>query len=91
LKSHYIDLEQKHTKIDLNSKLKLTKYSSPDNDIVVKFDAKQLNKDSFNIIPQLSEIISEAGEIGEFELDIFKISIYALTTYEHTLINIYNK
>jgi glycosyltransferase involved in cell wall biosynthesis len=91
LKSHYIDLEQKHTKIDLNSKLKLIKYSSPDNDIVVKFDAKQLNKDSFNIIPQLSEIISESGEIGEFELDIFKISIYSLTTYEHTLINIYNK
>ena len=30
-------------------------------------------------------------KIGEFVLGIFKISIYAMTTYEHELIHIYNK
>ena len=91
LEASYYELEQPHTKIDLKNKLKITKHTTPDNDIVVEFDAKQLNKESFSLIPQLSEIITESGEIGEFELDIFKISIYAMTTYEHDLVHIYNK
>jgi hypothetical protein len=86
LEANYYELEQKHTKIDLKNKLKVTKYSTPDNDIIVEFDAKQLNQESFKIIPQLSEIITQSGEIGEFELGIFKISIYAMTTYERNLI-----
>lgn len=86
LEANYYDLEQKHTKIDLKNKLKVIKHSIPDNDIVVEFDAKKLNQESFKIIPQLSEIITQSGEIGEFELDIFKISIYAMTTYENKLI-----
>jgi hypothetical protein len=44
-----------------------------------------INK-KLKIIPQLSEIITQSGEIGEFELGIFKISIYAMTTYERNLI-----
>jgi hypothetical protein len=91
LKASYCELEQKHTKIDLKNKLKAIKHTTPDNDIVVEFDSKQLNQESFNIISQLSEIISQSGEIGEFELGIFKISIYAMTSYEHNLIHIYNK
>jgi len=91
IESHYLDLEQKHTKIDLKNKLKTIKHTTPDNDIIIEFDAKQLNKESFNTITQFPEIIAESGEVGEFELDIFKISIYAMTTYEHNLIHIYNK
>ena len=91
LEACYYELEQKHTKVDLLKKIKTTKYLTLDNDIIVEFDAKQLNQESFNIIPQLSEIIKTSGEIGEFELGIFKISIYAMTTYEHELVHIYNK
>jgi glycosyltransferase involved in cell wall biosynthesis len=91
LEASYYELEQKHTKVDLLKKIKTTKYLTLDNDIIVEFDAKQLNQESFNIIPQLSEIIKTSGEIGEFELGIFKISIYAMTTYEHELVHIYNK
>jgi len=91
LESTYYDLEQKHTKIDLKSKFKVIKHSVPDNDIVIEFDAKQLTQESFKLITQLTEIIGGSGELGEFELDIFKISIYAMTTYEHSLIHIYNK
>jgi glycosyltransferase involved in cell wall biosynthesis len=91
LTSHYLDLEQQHTKIDLTKKIKVIGYSVPDNDIVVEFDATKLNQESFNILMQLPEIIAESGEIGTFELDIFKITINNMTTYEHNLIHIYNK
>ena len=86
LEASYHDLEQKHTKVDLVKKLKLIKHTTPDNDIVIEFDAKQLDQEAFKVITQLSEIIAQSGEVGEFELGIFKISIYAMTTYEHQLI-----
>jgi glycosyltransferase involved in cell wall biosynthesis len=86
IESHYLDLEQKHTKIDLKNKLKIIKHTTPDNDIIVEFDAKQLNQEAFTLITQLPEIIDQSGEVGEFELGIFKISIYAMTTYEQQLI-----
>ena len=86
IESYYLDLEQKHTKIDLKNKLKIIKHTTPDNDIVIEFDAKQLNQEAFTLITQLPEIIAQSGEVGEFELGIFKISIYAMTTYEQQLI-----
>jgi hypothetical protein len=52
----------------------------------VEFDMKQFTQQSFNIIQQLSEIIKESGEVGEFELDVFKITIYSLTEYQNELI-----
>ena len=88
LEASYYELEQKHTKVDLIKKIKTTKYLTLDNDIIVEFDAKQLNQNSFNMLMQLSDIITESGEIGMFELDIFKISINSITTYEHNLINL---
>jgi len=88
LEASYYELEQKHTKVDLIKKIKTTKYLTLDNDIIVEFDAKQLSQNSFNILMQLSDIITESGEIGVFELDILKISINNMTTYEHTLINL---
>jgi hypothetical protein len=91
LEAHYYDLEQKHTWIDLKSKLKLHKHTLPTNDIVVEFDTNKLNQQSFNLLIQLPEIIAESGEVGEFELDIFKITIKALNTYEDSLVHIYNK
>lgn len=86
LEAAYYELEQPHTKFDLKSKLKVTKYNTPTNNIVVEFDAKQFTQDSFNIIQQLPKIIADSGEVGTFELDVFKITIKSLTTYEHDLI-----
>jgi glycosyltransferase involved in cell wall biosynthesis len=86
LEAAYHELEQPHTKFDLKSKLKVTKYNTPTNNIVVEFDAKQFTQDSFNIIQQLPKIIADSGEVGTFELDVFKITIKSLTTYEHDLI-----
>jgi hypothetical protein len=91
LESYYYDLEQKHTWVDLKSKLKLYKHTLPTNNIVVEFDASKLTQQAFNLLIQLPEIIADSGEIGTFELDIFKITIKDLNTYEDRLVHIYNK
>jgi glycosyltransferase involved in cell wall biosynthesis len=91
IESHYLDLEQPSTKIDLKQRLKLFKHTAPNNDIIVEFDGSKLDQEHFNILMQLPEIIMESGEVGKFELGIFKIDIRSLTTYEHDLIHIYNK
>lgn len=88
IEAEYYRLEQPNTKFNLKSKLKVAKYSQPNNQIVVEFDAAKLDQASFNIIVQLPEILTESGEIGTFEVGIFKINIYALDTYEHELINL---
>jgi hypothetical protein len=88
LEAEYYGLEQPNTKFNLKNKLKVTKYSQPNNQIVVEFDAAKLDQSGFNIITQLPEILAESGEIGTFEVGIFKINIYALDTYEHELINL---
>jgi len=84
--SSYRDLEQKHTLINLKDKIKLIGYDAPNNDIIIEFDAKQLNQEAFKTLTQFSEIITQSGDIGEFELDIFNISIAYIETYEHKLI-----
>ena len=91
IESHYLDLEQPSTKIDLKQRLKLFKHTVPDNDIIIEFDGSKLDQEHFNILMQLPEIIADSGEIGKFELGIFKIDVRSLTTYEHDLTHIYNK
>jgi len=86
LEAAYLEVEQPHTKFDLKKKLKVSKYSIPNNDIIVQFDARKITNQDFAIIQQLSQIIAESGQIGEFELGAFRISIKALNTYERKLI-----
>ena len=84
----YITKEQSNTKFDLHKRIMYIENNYPEgeNDIVVVFDARQLNQNSFNIIQNLSDIITESGEIGEFELDCLKIKINSLNSYEENLI-----
>ena len=56
------------------------------NDILVEFDGSRVTNDSFQFLQQLSEILQDSGELGEMELDIFKITINKLKTYEKELI-----
>lgn len=86
--SHYIEKEQPNTKFDLSKRIYISKYNDPklENDIVLEFDAKQITQQSFEIIQQLSEIVKESGEVGSFELDIFKVNINSLTEYQNDLI-----
>jgi len=86
----YVEMEQANTKFDLSKRVLTIRDSDPigENNIVVEFDATQLTNQNFQLIQQLPEIIQESGEIGTFELDIFKITINNLETYEHSLIKI---
>jgi hypothetical protein len=86
----YIEQEQPNTSFDLTKRVFHIGHNDPkgENDIVIEFDATHLTNENFQLLQQLSEIIHESGEIGEFELDIFKITINNLETYEHTLIKL---
>ena len=86
----YINSEQPNTSFDLTKRVLNINKNEPyaENDIIVEFNAQHFNQNSFNIIQNLSDIITESGEVGEFELDCLKITIRDLKTYEHELIYI---
>ena len=88
LQSHYYEKEQPNTLYDLSKRVLSIKYNDPigENDIVVEFDATKLNNDNFQYIQQLPEIIKDNGEVGDFVLDIFKVSIYSMEEYQQNLI-----
>jgi len=83
----YVDREQHLTKFDLKKKIKDFD-SIKDNDIIVEFDGLKLTQESFNLLIQLPDIIAESGEVGEFELDMFKVTIRSLDRYENKLITL---
>jgi glycosyltransferase involved in cell wall biosynthesis len=84
----YIEKEQLNTSYDLYDRVKPYD-NEKQNEILISFDANQLNQNSFQlIIHQLSDIIKYNGEIGSFELDIFKIDIIQMNEYQNTLIKI---
>tara|TARA_A100001201_G_scaffold51733_1_gene51265 strand:+ start:1925 stop:3133 length:1209 start_codon:yes stop_codon:yes gene_type:complete len=82
----YIKDEQPDTSFDLSDRVKHIYHSKPDNDIVIEFDANQLNSNNFQIIVKMSDILNDSAVIGEMEYDIFKFNINSLETYEKDLI-----
>ncbi len=90
--SNYIEKEQQNTSFDLTKRVFHIRNNDPigENDIVVEFDAHRLTQQNFPLLHQLPEIINNSGEIGEFELDIFKIIISYLEDYKNDLIFIKN-
>jgi glycosyltransferase involved in cell wall biosynthesis len=94
-KFNYIESEQPNTKFDLTKRVLYINENDPagENDIVIEFDGRRFTQSSFNIIQNLSDILTDSGSIGTFELDCFTITIQTLATYEHELIhntNIHN-
>jgi len=84
----YIEKEQSNTLYNLYDRVKPYD-NEKQNEILISFDANQLNQNSFQlVIHQLSDIIKYNGEIGSFELDIFKIDIIQMNEYQNTLIKI---
>jgi glycosyltransferase involved in cell wall biosynthesis len=86
----YIDREQENTSFDLSKRVFIKSNNDPigENDIVVEFDVTQLTQQNFQLLQQLPSIIKESGEIGKFELDIFKITINHLEEYTNNLIKL---
>jgi len=84
----YQESEQKHSSFNIDEKVKgfnPNKHVIKDN-ITVKINGNKFTQQDMQLIGQLSEIIQDNGEVGEFELGNLKIQINDLTTYENDLI-----
>jgi glycosyltransferase involved in cell wall biosynthesis len=81
----YINREQQHTIIPLEDKINT---KGVENDIIIEIDAKKFNQTDFNLIQQLSEILKDSGEEGEFELGNLFIKVSKLVEYQKNLIKI---
>jgi len=88
LQAMYYENEHKNTSYDFKKRILTTKHNNAvgENDIIVEFDGTKLTNDSFNILTNLSDIITESGEVGTFELDIFKITINQIESNTKSLI-----
>jgi glycosyltransferase involved in cell wall biosynthesis len=86
----YIDREQENTSFDLSKRVFPLTSNTPEweNDIVIEFDATKLNQQNFQLLTQIPSIIKDSGEVGEFEIDIFRIVINHLEEYQNNLIKI---
>ena len=84
---NYIEKEQPQTAFNLFKRIK-NYNSSKNNDIIIDFDASLLNTNNIQYLTQLSNILSDSGELGKMSLDIFNFEIKKLQTYESQLINL---
>jgi hypothetical protein len=88
----YIEKEQPNTLYNLEERVhdigRVIHETGYKHDIELWFDGTKFNEQSFQYIQQLSEILAndEELEVGEFELDIFKVTITNIKTYEEELI-----
>jgi glycosyltransferase involved in cell wall biosynthesis len=84
----YVEIEQVRAKsFDLSKRVVYTD-DRPHTDVTVHFDTKDLNQERFQLLTQLPEILAQNTDTGTFELDIFKIEVNKVETYEHRLINL---
>ena len=88
----YITKEQPNTMFDLNNKLTQLQAELYDDfeGVVVVIDGNKFTQQDFQLIQQLSEILDDSGEVGEFELGNLKLNISNLETFENDLIFITN-
>ena len=86
----YIEKEQLNTHFNLQKRIFISSHNDPlgENDIIVEFDGKSFTSESFLLLQQLPQIIEDNGEVGTFELDIFKITINSIVDYRKDLITI---
>ena len=81
----YIKKEQPNTQFDLSKKIH-SQHIKPKNDVVIEFDCNLLTPQNFQILVNLSDILKDSGEVGELELEIFKLKIKKLKDYSKDLI-----
>lgn len=86
----YIDREQENTSFELNKRVFTLTNNTPEweNDIVIEFDATQLNQQNFQLLMQMPSIIQDSGEVGEFKIDIFRVIISHIEEYQNNLIKL---
>ena len=83
----YQQQESTKTSFDLNDRVRILE-SGKINDILVNIDGTTFTQQDFQIINQLSEILQDSGEIGQFELGNLHITINSLEEYQNDLIKV---
>ena len=78
-------IENEDTSFDMNAKFKPLG-NEKQNEVLVEIDGNTFNQDDLNYIQNISAIIQDSGEIGQFELGNLQITINKLNTYENKLI-----
>jgi len=82
----YINLIQSGTPFDLSKRVKkLT--DDKINQILVSFDGSKLSNDKIGFLTQLPKILTDSGEVGIMEHDIFNIEIKSLEKFDNLLIH----
>ena len=81
----YINQVQPGTPFDMEKRVRWMT-AEKINNILITFDATKLNCDNISCIHNLPKILTNSGEVGEFEHDIFKFQIKNMTSYEEQLI-----
>lgn len=83
---HYIKTEQPNTQFDLSKRVISSDHA--ETDVVVEFDARRLTQQSFNMLHVMSDIIKDSGEVGQFEIDIFKLTIRDMVELQDSLVGL---
>ncbi len=82
----YIAKEQPNTSYDLLERIK--PYDNEKNcEILLKVDGDVFMNQDFQIIQQLSQIIRQYGEPGQFQLGNMVVEIVQMNEYQNSLIN----
>lgn len=89
-KEQYATNEEKTSHFNIGQKLhSLKPVGGFTNDILVEFRAEEFRRDHYQFIENLMFILeNSATEIGDFEYDIFNITVNSLETHEQKLINV---
>jgi hypothetical protein len=88
----YINEEQPNTDFDLRAKIHNYKVDfDVSTDVIVEFDMQRFDQHDFNNLVNLSDIIAQSGEVGEFELGNLKVKILKMQPLEQSLIAVKNK
>lgn len=89
LTDSYLQKEQSETKYDLTKRVLCVEYNDPlgENDVVVEFDARNFSDQSWFIIQNLADILTESGTSNSmFSVDCFRITTHSLHPQEKNLI-----
>lgn len=85
----YIDKEQKNTTFDLNSKIHnidIIDKENPKGNLIVEFDAKNLQHQDFIILKNINEIVASNSIAGQASAGNIKLDVRSHCSYEKKLI-----
>ena len=84
---NYIIEEQPNTAYDLRDRIKPFD-NEKNSEILVQIDRTTFTQQDFLIIQQLTQIIEDSGEVGEFQLGNLFINIIQMNEYQNDLIKL---